>query len=289
MKSRAFIMIIIAGILWGTSSLFVHFLAPFGFSSLQMTFSRATVTVLAMGIYVFFLDKKLFQVTPKELILLFFSGLSFFLTASCYYFSMQATSVSTAVILMYIAPVIVMVYSVIFFGEKLTKIKVISVVSMLLGCCLVSGIIGGLKFNFLGIIVGVISGLSYSAYNILTKIEMRCKIHPTTATFYTFLFATAISLITANPSNYVSIISLNPPIIFALIALGVCTCVLPYFLYTTSLKYLPVGTAAALGIVEPMAATTFSIIFLNEKLDLLTLLGIVLILGAVFLLSRTKE
>ena len=177
----------------------------------------------------------------------------------------------------------------IFLGEKLTKLKAVSVVSMLAGCCLVSGVIGGLKFNLLGIVVGVISGLSYSAYNILTKIEMRRKIHPTTATFYTFLFATAISLITANPLNYVSNVFLNPSIIFALIALGICTCVLPYFLYTTSLKYLPVGTAAALGIVEPMAATTFSIIFLNEKLDLLTLFGIVLILGAVFLLSRTKE
>lgn len=289
MKSRAFIMIIVAGILWGTSSLFVHFLAPVGFSSLQMTFSRATITVLAMGIYVFFLNKNLFRVTLKELMLLFFSGLSFFLTASCYYFSMQVTSVSTAVILMYIAPVIVMIYSVIFFGEKLTKLKVISVVSMLVGCCLVSGIIGGLKFNLLGIIVGIISGLSYSAYNIFTKIEMRCNIHPTTATFYTFLFATVISLFSANPANYVKIISLNPTIIFALIALGVCTCVLPYFLYTTSLKHLPVGTATALGIVEPMSATALSIIFLNEKLDLFTLSGIILILGAVFLLSRTNE
>ena len=109
MKKLAFIYIILAGILWGTSGIFVHYLAPHGFTSLQMTFLRSVVSLICMAVYILISDRKLFKVKWGELILFAGSGLSFFLTASCYYYSMQATSISTAVVLMYTAPIFVVI------------------------------------------------------------------------------------------------------------------------------------------------------------------------------------
>ena len=290
MKNRAFVMIIIAGILWGTSSFFVQFLTPFGFWPFHMTFFRAFVALISLAIYILIRDKQLFKVTLKELLLFAGSGLAFFGTASCYYISMQATSVSTAVVLMYITPVLVMIYSVIFFGEKLTLLKIISVFLMLLGCCLVSGVVGGLKFDLWGIIVGVMSGILYASYNIITKMQMRNGSNPFSATFYCFTFAAVIAFWVCKPASIPQIISTNPPaILLLLLSLGICTCVLPYFLYTFSLKTLPAGTASALGIIEPMSATVFSVVLFNEKLGITSAYGIILILGAVFLLSKNKE
>lgn len=290
MKNNAFVMIIIAGILWGTSSIFVHFLTPFGFSPLHMTFVRAFVALMSLAAYIFVRDKQLFKVTPKALLLSACSGLSFFSTASCYYASMQATSVSTAVVLMYIAPILVMIYSVTFWGEKLTPLKAISVFAMLVGCCLVSGVIGGLKFNLWGIIIGVMSGVSYSAYNIFTKLQMRNGSNPLSATFYCFAFAGLIAFLVSKPTNIPTMISAAPTVTLPLLlGLGLCTCVIPYFLYTLSLRTLPAGMASALGIIEPMSATVFSVIFLNESLGITSACGIILILGAVFLLGQNKE
>ena len=45
MKTKAFIFIIVAGILWGTSGIFVNYLAPYGFTSMQMT-SMPTAAVM---------------------------------------------------------------------------------------------------------------------------------------------------------------------------------------------------------------------------------------------------
>ena len=73
------------------------------------------------------------------------------------------------------------------------------------------------------------------------------------------------------------------------IGIGLTSGVIPYFLYTLSLKSLPVGTAASLAIVEPMSATVYSILFLHEPLSLPSVIGIIMILGAVFLLSKTVE
>ncbi len=290
MKTRAFIYIILAGILWGTSGLFVHVLAPLGFSSLQMTAMRGVVAFLCMLIFAIVKNREIFRVSKRELALFAASGLGIFGTATSYYVAMQFTSVSTAVVLMYTAPIIVMIYSVLFLGEKMTRIKGVAVGAMLVGCCLVSGMVGGMKFHALGIAMGFLSGISYSAYNIFTKVQMRGNSHPLSATLYCFMFMAIFSLITCRPMEAVNIISDNFRISVPLIiGIGVGTCVLPYFFYTLALRELPVGTASALGIVEPMAATVFSVIFLQEKLSVYSVCGIVLILGAVFLLSRNKE
>lgn len=290
MKKTAFLFIILASIFWGTSGLFVHYVAPFGFSSFQMTFVRSVIATLCIGIYVLIKDKSIFKVTKKELFLFSLSGLSFFLTASFYFYSMQLTSVSTAVVLMYTAPVFVMIYSVSYLGERFTKVKCVSIIFMILGCVLVSGVIGGLKYNFLGIVIGFLSGISYSAYNIITKIQMKNNSHPLTAVFYCFLSATVIGFMVVNPQEIPGYILADISLAIPLcVGMGVCTCILPYFLYTFALKEIPAGTATTLGIIEPMAATLFSVIFLKERLDILSFFGIILILGAAFLLSKSKE
>lgn len=290
MKKLAFLYIIAAGVLWGTSGIFVHLLSPFGFFSVQMTFFRGLISFLLMLVYLLIYNKKLLKVRAKELLLFVASGIAIFGTASCYYASMQVTSISTAVILMYTAPILVMIYSVAFLGEKLTKLKALSVLCMLVGCGLVSGIIGGLKFNFWGIALGFLSGISYSAYNILTKIEMRRGSNPMSATLYCFLFMTVVSFFACKPAELVGLVAQKPMVILPLIlGLGICTCILPYFLYTLALKELPAGTASALGIIEPMSATVFSILLFHEPLELSSICGIVLILAAVFILSRNED
>ncbi len=289
MKKMAYVYIILAGMLWGTSGIYVHFLAPMGLSSAQMTCIRGVVAVVILSVYALVRDRKLFKANVKQLLLYALGGVSMYLTGSCYFASMQLTSVSTAVVLMYTAPIIVMVYSVMFLGEKLTPLKTVAVVCMIVGCGFVSGIIGGLKFNLVGIIVGLISGIAYSAYNIVTKIQMKQKCNPVTANIYCFVFVSIIAVVISKPGQIVNVAVQNPVSVLLMIGCGICTCVLPYFFYTLALKSLPAGTVSAMGVVEPMAATVFSVTLLGEVLDIYSICGIILIVSAVFMLSRTNE
>ncbi len=289
-KKRAVLYIVIACISWGSSCIFVNLLAPYGFSSVQMVSMRGLVSALGMFLFVFLTNRQMFKVDLKELVLMALSGLSMFGTASCYYVSMQTSSVSTAVVLMYTAPIFVMIYSVLFFGEKLTKPKLLSVIGMLVGCCLVSGIVGGIKFNAMGIMAGLVSGISYGAYNIFTKMQMRHKTKPVAAAMYCFIFMAAIALCATNPLSMVAIVVQKPMVIIPIVlGLGLFTGLLPYVLYTLALKDMPAGTVSAMGILEPMAATIFSILLFHEKLSFYSACGIILILGSVLLLSRSDE
>jgi drug/metabolite transporter (DMT)-like permease len=86
------------------------------------------------------------------------------------------------------------------------------------------------------------------------------------------------------------LIAQNPPVTLPLaLGLGICTFVFPFLLYTFALRELPAGTASALGIIEPMAATVFSVLILEEPLSLPSGIGIVLVLISVVLLGVAEN
>ncbi len=290
MKQKAFILVILAGVLWGTSGIFVHFLAPLGFSSVQMTAMRSGVSAVVMAVYALVRDPAVFRMRKLELCIFALTAVGLFGTGSCYFISMQASSISTAVVLMYMAPIYVMIFSVLFFGERLSAKKILSVVLMLLGCALVSGIAGGVTVNVRGVLMGVLSGICYGLYNILTKLSMRRGVEPIKAATVVFILTALISLCFCDPCDLCKKAAAEPALSIPLIiGIGVVTFILPYLLYTMAMKHLDAGTVSALGIVEPMSATLFGVVLFSEKLDFFTGAGIVLILGAVLLLSKNEQ
>lgn len=290
MKKKGLIYVISAGILWGTSGLFFNLLKPYGFSTMHMTAMRAIVAAAFMAVYVFIHDRSLYRITFKEFIIFALGGLSVFGVAIFYFYAIDLSSVSTAVVLMYTAPVFVTAYSVLFLGEKMNIKKAVSIVVIIIGCALVSGIIGGMRFSPLGIVMGLCAGICYSLYNIFTKIGMMHKSNPLSSALYCFIVMAVISLFFCQVPEAVTLTMAKPlEIIPLMLGIGICTCFLPYVLYTSALKEVPAGTASSLSIIEPMAATVFSVVFLKEEITVTSLLGIVLILTAVFMLSRNGE
>ena len=289
-KTPVILAIILAGVLWGTSPLFADLLSDAGFSAIQMTATRSGVTALTLALVLFVLDRRAFRMRPRLILLAFFAGAGYFLTATLYYFAIGEIGAATAAVLLYTSPIYVLCVSLAFLGEKLTRAKLLATALMLLGCIFVSGVIGGFSGGILGVGVGLLSGAFYGLYNLMTKIAVQGGARPISLTFYTFLFAALLSITFADPIGYARLALGDPlslvPILFLL---GLVTCVLPYFLYTLSLVCLDAGVASALSIVEPMAATLFGILFLAERLSLPKMIGIALILLATLLFCREKS
>ncbi len=289
MNKKGLLYVTIASLLWGTSGIFVRFLTPLGFSSLQMTAMRALISSLGMAGYVFFKDKSLFKTNPRALLLFIGGGVSMYMTALFYYISMQESSIATAVVLMYTAPVFVMIYSVLFLGERFSPAKGVALFGMLIGCALISGIVGDAEFNAKGILFGALSGITYSIYNILAKIQMRQKNNPITTSLYCFVFMAVAAVSLGNVPGIISIVGQNPAGTLPLaLGLGVVTCLLPYFFYTKAMEKLSAGIASSLGIMEPMAATVYSLVLFREPMGIYGAIGLVCILGSALLLSQSE-
>jgi len=286
---RNLLYIVLAGFLWGSSGIFSNLLSPYGFSPLQLTAVRGIVSGLCMVISLLIFGRGYFRVRKNQILFCLAAGAAVFCTAASYYTAIRASSVSTAVVLMYTSPAFITGYSVLFLGEKITKGKALSIAAMILGCMLVSGIFTGMTFSPWGIFWGLAAAICYSVYSILAKIEVMRGVHANTASLYHFTTMGFIGLFFLDPSSTAASVAKNPAVVIPLlIGIGICTCVLPYFLFSLSLRTLSVGTASALEILEPLSATLYSVIFFREKLTLSSIGGIVLILGACLILSRME-
>ena len=289
MKIKAFIYIILAGILWGSQTVFVYFLKPYGFSSFQLTAVRAVVSFAFMAVYALIKDKSAFKIRFKDLLVCLGVGVCLFVTAAAYYVAMDMTTTATAVVIMYMSPVYVMIFSVLFFKEKISSVKLAALILVIGGSILVSGAVGGeLSFNFVGLAFAFLSGLTLAGYNIFTKLGSQNGCKTLSTTLYGFMFMSVFALVFGDPVGTVKLASAAPLITLPLlIALGIVTCVTPYFLYNLAVDHIPVGTAAALAVIDPMAATVCSV-FIGETLTVYPIIGIVLVLSAVVLLGLAE-
>ncbi len=289
MKYKSFLYIILACLLWGASGIFVHYLAPHGITTIQMSFIRGFVSFIVIGVYIFFYDKKLFCFKKEDIPFFIGAGICIMLTGTFYFYSMQLTSISTSVVLMYISPVYVTAFSVFYLGEKFTPVKLFAVILVIIGGAFVSGVVGGFKYNLIGIIAGVLSGITYGAYSIVTKIEMKRKINPVTAIFYCYIVMAILAGIFANPIEVANIGIKSVNSLFLMLGLGIISSALPYFLYNLGISKLNAGTASSLAVIEPLAATLYSVLLFNEKISIYSICGFVCILVSVVMLGISEK
>ena len=285
------VLIILAGCFWGSMGIFVRRLSTFGFSPIQIVSLRITVAALVFSLLLLIKDNSGFRIALRDLPL--FLGLGFgsilFFTI-CYFSAITIMPLSTAAILLYTSPIWIMLMSVLFFREKLNRIKLIALALAFAGCVLVSGISGeGLTLT--GLLLGLGSGIGYGLYSILGTIALR-KYSPYTVTTYTFLFAAAGSWLVCQPADMISKFSAaenQTGLLLFCVLTGLVTAVIPFLAYTLGLRTVEASRAGILATIEPLVATLVGIIVFSEPLTLLSGLGIVLILAAVVLLNRKQH
>ena len=285
------LLIILAGIFWGSMGIFVRKLGTYGFTSVQIVAIRITLAALVFSIVLFIRDRSGFRITLRDLPL--FLGLGFgsilFFTV-CYFTAITIMPLSTAAILLYTSPIWIMLMSMLFFREKLNRIKLIALALAFAGCVLVSGI-SGEGITLIGLLIGLGSGIGYGLYSILGTIALR-RYSPYTVTTYTFLFAAAGSWLVCGPADMISKFTAAadlPFLLFFCCLTALVTAVIPFLSYTLGLRTVEASRAGILATIEPMVATLIGILVFAEPLTLLSGLGILLILAAVVLLNRRQN
>lgn len=289
-KSNGTLLIILAGIFWGSMGIFVRGLAGLaGFTSIQIVSLRLTVAAVTFTLILLRKDRKGFRIAPKDIPLFLGLGLgSVLFFAACYFAAIQMMTLSVAAILLYTSPIWVMLMSLLFFREKMTKSKLFALVISFLGCILISGIGSGENnVTIMGILIGLGSGIGYGLYSILGTIALR-RYSTYTVTTYTFIIAAAGSLFLCSLPDLwykIAICPHKPYLCVLIILTGLVTAVIPFLCYTLGLEQIEAGRAAILATIEPMVATLIGVIVFREYLTLVSALGIFCIIAAIILLN----
>ena len=194
--------------------------------------------------------------------------------------SYRYTTVATATLCYYMAPVLVILASPLL-KEKLNTRKLLCVGAAIVGIVLVSGVAeGGLGKNPEGILFGLAAAVFYAFVILLNK-----KIRLESAydkTIVQLLVAAAVLVPYVMLTEDMGSLTFSPISVVLLITAGIVPTGLAYALYFGSMGRLPAQTVALYSYIDPVLAIVLSAVLLSEPMTALTAAGAVLVLGAAF-------
>lgn len=282
--NNSYLYIIAGASLWGLIGLFVKGLAADGFSSMQIVALRSICSSLCITLLLLATRPSALKIKLQHLWMFVGTGifsLTFF--NFCYFKCIDTGSLAVAALLLYTAPIFVMLLSLLLFKEPFTTTKGLAMLCAFLGCAFITGALSGsLSLSAEGLLYGLGSGFGYALYSIFSKYALE-KYDTFTITAYTVYF----SMLSSVPlAGFTALPHLTTSNLVNIVGLCLLSTILPYLLYTKGLAGVEAGRASILATIEPFVATTIGVIVFAEPLSWDKLLGMLLIFAAVIILNR---
>ena len=281
------LLIILAGTCWGVISIFINYLSDAGLGEMQISFLRQLFAVLVFALIMLVRDRAKFRIPLKDLGLLMLVGLvNGVMFNFLYFYTIVHSRASIAVVLLYTSPVFVMILARVFFKEKITGLKFIALLLTVIGCVLVTGVIGeGYTPPPAAILTGVLTGLAYALNNILTSAAVK-KNDPLTVTFYTLFFSFLFLVPFSGWNSLTSLCGANPMILLVAFLMCIVTAVLAQYFFSVGLGLIESGKAAIYGATEPIVGSLVGILIFHEESNFMKIAGIIMVIAAILLIGK---
>ena len=300
-------LLILMVFLWGFSfvlvDIAVDFITP---TSLALTrFLVASLAFLIVDLYIFIRRKQRSKehsntaekilYTQREwiyLIIASFSGTSFFFAIQYAAIELIGPSLP-ALFVCLLAPVLITILALVFFNERLTKVKIVGYIIATIGAfLLVTG--GDLRTltpetpNFLGYLFALITPLLWAIYTIATKKISKEKSNLISLKYIAYLGTLELFFFVLFNGEFLIFAQnmANPFVLMAGIYLGIGCYIIGYFIWQKSQNELKSSKGASFLYIEPFLTLIFSIILnRSETILIWNIVGGIIVLVAVIVIN----
>jgi drug/metabolite transporter (DMT)-like permease len=206
-----------------------------------------------------------------------------------YYVAIQRTSVATAIIVQYTAPVWVLFYVVARGQQKLTPQKVSAVALAVTGIALVIDLLGARSHSALhldpyGLIAALLASFSFAFYNVAGhRILAR---HDRWRVLVWTLAAAAAFWLVVNPPWKIAAAHYAPAQWLFLFVFSMISVLGAFSLYFLGLQHLEPTRAIIASCLETVFSILLAALLLGEVLHPIQTLGIVFVLAAIVIVQR---
>ena len=199
---------------------------------------------------------------------------------TCQFEAYKSTTIATSTLCYYMQPVFYILAGAFILKERLTVKKIICVAVAFCGMILVSGVLQiGLHLSELkGVIFGVSGGFFYAMVVLINKYMK--DISPVNTTIMQLALVSLIMFPYSVVTGAFSEVSITSAGIICLLILGVIHTGIGYIIYFDAVNKLPTQTVGILSYIDPVEAVLLSAFFLKEPVNVYTIIGAVMILGA---------
>jgi len=196
--------------------------------------------------------------------------------------SMKLIAIANAVLLNYMAPIFVALLAPILLKERIERITIFALATSMVGMILISSQqslqVG--SWNASGVIFGLLAGLAYAGFIILSK-RVVANLSSRTVAFCAY----SATMIFLYPSLMGVDLSMDLASWMLLLLLGVFNTGFAVTLYLNGLRLIEAQKAVIFTYLEPVSAVVFGSLFLAQQPTLLMLIGGFLILFAGYIVA----
>ncbi|MGA2655027.1 MAG: DMT family transporter [Gammaproteobacteria bacterium] len=284
-ETKGIIYIILSGFLYG-------FLGFFGVKAMEsssgdianMLFWRFLIA--SSFILLVMLPKLKEMKVDLSAMLAILIGSAIFYGSSTLAFFASSTHIGTglAMVIFFTYPAIVVLCNRFFYKHQVSNVYYISVVLILLGLILLADI--GDHFNYLGILLGLISAAGYAFY-IMTSKKYN-QLHPLLSTLLVSIGCAIFCLMIALYGKTFTVPQ-DPAFWLNGLGLGIIATAVPILLLLKGLQYISSAKASILGVLEPVFVVIFGVLLLGEEIKVLQALGVAIILGGALLALVARQ
>lgn len=211
-----------------------------------------------------------------------------------YYYAIDKTSVATAIVLQYTAPIWVLVYMVARGLQRATPQRVSAVLLAFTGSGLAIGAMTltaalpflhfvGVTLNPAGVVAAQLAAVSFAFYNIYGQ-GLVAKIDRWKVLAYA-LAGAALFWMVVNPPWKVMAAGYSTGQWTFMAVFALTSMLLPFSFYFAGLQYLDPTRAIVTSCLEPVFAILIAAMFIHERLGFAQVVGIVIVLLATVLIQ----
>lgn len=284
---REKLKMITAMALFGTIGIFVRYIP---LPSSIIAFCRGLVGMLFLLLVTLLRKSRISgQAIRKNLLWLILSGAFLGMNWILLFEAYRYTTVATATLCYYLAPIIVILAAPVLLKEKLTVRKIICTIVALIGMVCVSGVLQN-GIPTLGEAKGILFGLG-AAVLYATIILLNKKIHDISAYDKTIM-QLGVSALVLVPycllTEDIGALSVEPKVLLLLLFVGIVHTGVTYFLYFGAIEHIHAQSVAIISYLDPVIAVLLSIFVLGEGMNVIGIIGAVLVLGAALMSELEK-
>jgi drug/metabolite transporter (DMT)-like permease len=287
---KPYLFIMCAAVLWASGGTASKYLFNSGMSPYVLVQYRVSFSVPVIFGYLLFFERHLLKINKKDLLNLAILG-AFGMggVQVTYLFAISKIKVAMAILLQYLAPFFVAIYSCLFLNERMDRWKALSIFLAFIGCFFVveAYSVSFFSLDKWGVIAGLLSAGFFSFYSLLGEGMMR-KYNPWTTLLYAFVFAAILFNCILPPKNLLIWKTEFRTFVTVTYIISFGTAI-PFGFYFMGIEHLRATRATIVATLEPISAGIISFIMLGEVLTSWQIFGGFLVITAIIIIQSRRE
>ncbi len=281
-KAKGYVLGAVAAATYGMNPLFALPLYEAGMNPDSVLFFRYLFAIPVLGIMLKARGRS-FKLKKQEILPLIIMGLLVALSSLTLFQSYNYMEAGIASTLLFVYPIMVALIMAILFKEKLTIQTILCIMLALGGISLLYKGGDGTPLNLTGIMLVMVSALSYAIYIVSVNRPKLKDIATLKLTFYVLLFGLSLFFVRVDFGQSLHVVD-TWYLWGNLVALAIFPTAISFLCTTQAIQYIGSTPTAILGALEPLTAVFFGVTVFGESLTLRLSCGILMIILAVTLI-----